>query len=158
MGPRMIREQARGLTRDQRNAFFASWLGWAMDAFDYFLLVFVISAVAKEFDTTKTHVAVATTLTLAARPVGAALFGYWADKVGRRTPLLVCVLFYSSVEFSTGFSTSLTMLIALRCLYGVGMGGEWGLGASLAMEKIPVEKRGFFSGVLQQGYPVGYMF
>ena len=72
-------------------------------------------------------------------------------------PLLACVLFYSTVEFSTGFSTSLTMLIALRCLYGVGMGGEWGLGASLAMEKIPVEKRGFFSGVLQQGYPVGYM-
>jgi MFS transporter, SHS family, lactate transporter len=129
-----------------------------MDAFDYFLLVFVISDVAKDFDTTKTKVAVATTLTLAARPVGAALFGYWADKVGRRTPLLVCVLFYSLVEFSTGFSTSLTMLIALRCLYGVGMGGEWGLGASLAMEKIPVEKRGFFSGVLQQGYPVGYMF
>jgi MFS transporter, SHS family, lactate transporter len=101
---------------------------------------------------------VATTLTLAARPVGAALFGYWADKVGRRTPLLVCVVFYSAVEFSTGFSTSLTMLLILRCLYGVGMGGEWGLGASLAMEKIPVEKRGFFSGVLQQGYPVGYMF
>jgi SHS family lactate transporter-like MFS transporter len=132
--------------------------GWAIDAFDYFLLVFVISDVAADFDTTKTKVAVATTLTLAARPVGAALFGYWADKVGRRTPLLVCVLFYSTVEFSTGFSTSLTMLIALRCLYGVGMGGEWGLGASLAMEKIPVEKRGFFSGVLQQGYPVGYMF
>jgi SHS family lactate transporter-like MFS transporter len=154
----MLREQASGLTRDQRNAFFAAWLGWAMDAFDSFLLVFVISDVAKDFDTTKTKVAVATTLTLAARPVGAAIFGYWADKVGRRTPLLVCVLFYSAVAFSTGFSTSLTMLIALRCLYRVGMGGEWGLGASLAMEKIPVEKRGFFSGVLQQGYPVGYMF
>src|SRR4051795_4265694 len=158
MGIKMLREQASGLTRDQRNAFFAAWLGWAMDAFDYFLLIFVISEVAKEFGTTKTHVAVATTLTLAARPVGAALFGYWADKVGRRTPLLVCVLFYSTVEFSTGFSSSLTMLLVLRCLYGVGMGGEWGLGASLAMEKIPVEKRGFFSGVLQQGYPVGYMF
>jgi SHS family lactate transporter-like MFS transporter len=154
----MLREQASGLTREQRNAFFAAWLGWAMDAFDYFLLVFVITDVAKEFGTSKTHVAVATTLTLAARPVGAALFGYWADKIGRRTPLLVCVLFYSTVEFSTGFSSSLTMLLVLRCLYGVGMGGEWGLGASLAMEKIPVEKRGFFSGVLQQGYPVGYMF
>ena len=158
MGFCMLREQASGLTRDQRNAFFAAWLGWAMDAFDYFLLVFVLSDVAKDFDTSKTHVAVATTLTLAARPVGAAIFGYWADKVGRRTPLLVCVLFYSTVAFCTGFSTSLTMLIALRCLYGIGMGGEWGLGASLAMEKIPVEKRGFFSGVLQQGYPVGYMF
>jgi SHS family lactate transporter-like MFS transporter len=154
----MLREQAAGLTREQRNAFFAAWLGWAMDAFDYFLLVFVITKVADDFGTTKTHVAVATTLTLAARPVGAALFGYWADKVGRRTPLLVCVLFYSAVEFSTGFSTSLTMLLVLRCLYGVGMGGEWGLGASLAMEKIPAEKRGFFSGVLQQGYPIGYLF
>src|SRR6476620_393469 len=158
MGFGMLREQASGLTRDQRNAFVAAWLGWAMDAFDYFLLVFVISDVAKDFDTTKTKVAVATTLTLAARPVGAALFGYWADKVGRRTPLLVCVLFYSTVEFTTGFSSSLTMLLVLRCLYGVGMGGEWGLGASLAMEKIPVEKRGFFSGVLQQGYPIGYFF
>src|SRR5512133_3750201 len=106
-----------------------------MDAFDYFLLLFVISDVAKDFDPTKTKLAVAT-LTLAARPVGAAIFGYWADKVGRRTSLLVCVLFYSAVEFSAGFSTSLTMLIALRCLYGVGMGGEWGLGASRAMEKI----------------------
>jgi MFS transporter, SHS family, lactate transporter len=153
----MIREQARGLTRDQRNAFVASWLGWAMDAFDYFLLVFVIKAVAEDFGTTKTHVAVATTLTLAARPVGAALFGYWADRAGRRVPLLVCVLFYSTVGVLTAFSTSLTMLLVLRCLYGVGMGGEWGLGASLAMEKIPTEKRGFFSGVLQQGYPVGYM-
>src|SRR4051794_19555549 len=158
MGPKMVREQARGLTRDQRNAFIAAWLGWAMDAFDYFLLIFVISDVAKEFGTTKTHVAVATTLTLAARPVGAAIFGYWADRAGRRTPLLVCVLFYSLVGFATAFSTSLTMLLVLRCLYGIGMGGEWGLGASLAMEKIPTAKRGFFSGVLQQGYPVGYLF
>jgi SHS family lactate transporter-like MFS transporter len=158
MGIAMLREQASGLTRDQRNAFLAAWLGWAMDAFDYFLLVFVITDVAAEFGTTKTHVAVATTLTLAARPVGAALFGYWADKRGRRTPLLVDVMFYSLIEFLTGFSTSLTMLLVLRCLYGIGMGGEWGLGASLAMEKIPAEKRGFWSGVLQQGYPVGYMF
>jgi MFS transporter, SHS family, lactate transporter len=157
MGISMLRDQARGLTRDQRNAFVAAWLGWAMDAFDYFLLVFVITDVADTFGTTKTHVAVATTLTLAARPVGAALFGYWADKVGRRTPLLVCVLFYSTVGFLTAFSPSLTALLVLRCLYGIGMGGEWGLGASLAMEKIPVEKRGFFSGVLQQGYPVGYL-
>ena len=138
----MLREQARGLTRDQRNAFLAAWLGWAMDAFDYFLLVFVITDVADTFHTTKTHVAVATTLTLAARPVGAAIFGYFADKKGRRPALLVCVLFYSTVGL-------------LRALYGIGMGGEWGLGASLAMEKIPAAKRGFWSGVLQQGYPVG---
>lgn len=158
MGIGMLREQAAGLTRDQRNAFVAAWLGWAMDAFDYFLLVFVITDVAKDFGTTKTAVAVATTLTLAARPVGAAIFGYWADRAGRRMPLLVDVLFYSAIEFLTGFSSSLTMLLVLRCLYGLGMGGEWGLGASLAMEKIPVQKRGFYSGVLQQGYPIGYLF
>src|SRR3954470_10952447 len=158
MGLAMLREQARGLTRDQRNAFLAAWLGWAMDAFDYFLLVFVISDVAKTFDTSKTKVAIATTLTLAARPVGAAIFGYWADKKGRRPALFACVLFYSTVGFATAFSTSLTMLLILRGLYGIGMGGEWGLGASLAMEKIPAAKRGFYSGVLQQGYPLGYFF
>jgi SHS family lactate transporter-like MFS transporter len=128
-----------------------------MDAFDYFLLVFVISDVAETFDTSKTKVAIATTLTLAARPIGAALFGYWADKRGRRPALLACVLFYSIVGVATAFSTSLVMLLVLRALYGIGMGGEWGLGASLAMEKIPAEKRGFYSGVLQQGYPVGYL-
>ena len=158
MGITMIRAQAAGLTRDQRNAFLAAWLGWAMDAFDYFLLVFVLTDVAETFDTSKTKVAVATTLTLAARPVGALLFGYWADKVGRRTPLLVCVLFYSTVGFLTAFSPSLTVLLIMRALYGIGMGGEWGLGASLAMEKIPASKRGFYSGVLQHGYPVGYFF
>src|SRR3954462_15087870 len=157
MGLSMLREQAQGLNRDQRNAFVAAWLGWAMDAFDYFLLVFVITDGAEAFHTSKTHVAVATTLTLAARPVGAAIFGYWADRAGRLPALLGCVLFYSTVGVLTAFSTSLTMLLVLRCLYGIGMGGEWGLGASLAMEKIPSAKRGFYSGVLQQGYPVGYL-
>src|SRR3954463_1501305 len=156
MGLGMLREQAKGLNRDQRNAFFAAWLGWAMDAFDYFLLVFVISDVAKTFDTSKTKVAIATTLTLAARPVGAAIFGYFADKKGRRPALFVCVLFYSTVGLLTACSTSLTMLLVLRALYGIGMGGEWGLGASLAMEKIPSSKRGFYSGVLQHGYPGFY--
>src|SRR3954451_11731360 len=153
-----IRDQASGLDRDQRNAFLAAMLGWTMDAFDYFLLIFVITEVAKEFGTSAEKVTVATTLTLIARPLGAYLFGVWADKVGRRIPLMVDVLFYSAVEFVSGFSTSLTMLLVLRFLYGLGMGGEWGLGASLAMEKIPVSKRGFYSGVLQQGYPVGYLF
>jgi MFS transporter, SHS family, lactate transporter len=152
-----IREQASGLTRDQRNAFLAALLGWTMDAFDYFLLIFVITEVAEEFGTSAEKVTVATTLTLVARPLGAYLFGIWADKVGRRIPLMVDVLFYSAVEFVSGFSTSLTMLLALRFLYGLGMGGEWGLGASLAMEKIPVSKRGFYSGMLQVGYSLGYL-
>jgi MFS transporter, SHS family, lactate transporter len=153
-----IRDQATGLTRDQRNAFLAALLGWAMDAFDYFLLVFVITEIAKEFGTSVEKVTVATTLTLIARPLGAYLFGVWADKVGRRLPLMVDVIFYSAIEVLSGFSTSLTMLLVLRFLYGIGMGGEWGLGASLAMEKIPVAKRGFFSGFLQVGYSIGYLF
>jgi SHS family lactate transporter-like MFS transporter len=152
-----IRDQASGLDRDQRDAFLAALLGWAMDAFDYFLLIFVITELAKDFGTTAEKVTVATTLTLIARPLGAYLFGVWADKVGRRLPLMADVLFYSAVEFVSGFSSSLTMLLVLRFLYGLGMGGEWGLGASLAMEKIPVEKRGFFSGLLQTGYSMGYL-
>jgi SHS family lactate transporter-like MFS transporter len=152
-----IRGQASGLTRDQRNAFLAALLGWTMDAFDYFLLVFVITEIAKDFGTSAAKVTVATTLTLIARPLGAYLFGIWADKVGRRIPLMVDVLFYSAVEVASGFSTSLTMLLVLRFFYGLGMGGEWGLGASLAMEKIPVSKRGFYSGMLQVGYSLGYL-
>jgi SHS family lactate transporter-like MFS transporter len=152
-----IRDQASGLDRDQRNAFLAALLGWTMDAFDYFLLIFVITEVAKDFGTSAEKVTVATTLTLIARPLGAYLFGIWADKVGRRIPLMVDVLFYSAIEFISGFSTSLTMLLVLRFLYGLGMGGEWGLGASLAMEKIPVAKRGFYSGLLQVGYSMGYL-
>src|SRR4051794_6678626 len=152
-----VREQASGLDRDQRNAFLAALLGWAMDAFDYFLLIFVITEVAKDFSTSVEKVTVATTLTLIARPLGAYLFGVWADKVGRRIPLMVDVLFYSGIEVLSGFSTSLTMLLILRFLYGIGMGGEWGLGASLAMEKIPVSKRGFYSGLLQVGYSIGYL-
>jgi SHS family lactate transporter-like MFS transporter len=152
-----LRDQAAGLTRDQRNAFLAALLGWTMDAFDYFLLVFVITEIAKDFGTTTERVTFATLLTLAARPLGAWLFGLWADKAGRRTPLMADVIFYSAIEVASGFAPSLTVLLALRFLYGIGMGGEWGLGASLAMEKIPPEKRGFYSGLLQQGYALGYL-
>jgi MFS transporter, SHS family, lactate transporter len=148
---------ARGLTRDQRNAFLAALLGWTMDAFDYFLVVFVFADIARDFHSSLTSVTFATTLTLAFRPLGALLFGLWADKRGRRIALMADVAFYSLVEVLSGFSTSLGMLLALRALYGIGMGGEWGLGASLALEKLPPEKRGFFSGVLQQGYALGYL-
>jgi SHS family lactate transporter-like MFS transporter len=135
----------------------ASFLGWTMDAFDYFLIVFVFAEIADDLNTSLIKVQFATTLTLAARPVGALVFGLLADRYGRRMPLMVDVAFYSVVEFLTGFSTSITMLLVLRTLYGIGMGGEWGIGASLAMEKIPTEKRGFYSGLLQQGYPFGYL-
>ena len=150
-------DQARGLTREQRNAFLAAWLGWAMDAFDFFLVVFVLSDIAKEFGQSTTTVAFLTTATLIARPIGALGFGIWADKKGRRIPLMVDVLFYSAMEVLSGLAPTFTVLIVLRFLFGLGMGGEWGLGASLALEKIPPEKRGFWSGLLQQGYPVGYL-
>jgi SHS family lactate transporter-like MFS transporter len=145
------------LTPDQRNAFVAALLGWTMDAFDYFIVVLVYADIATDFGTSKEKVAFLTTVTLLMRPVGALLFGLWADRVGRRTPLIVDVLFYSTVGFLCAFAPNLTVLIVLRLLYGIGMGGEWGLGAALAMEKIPTERRGFFSGVLQEGYSFGYL-
>jgi SHS family lactate transporter-like MFS transporter len=153
-----IFSQARGLTRDQKRAFMAAWLGWAMDAFDFFLIVFVFQEIAQEFGVSTKTVQWGTTLTLFARPFGAAIFGLLADRYGRRTVLMFDVAFYSVMEFLTGFSTSVTMLLVLRFLFGIGMGGEWGIGASLAMEKIPAAKRGFYSGLLQQGYPLGYLF
>ncbi|WP_055586311.1 MFS transporter [Streptacidiphilus griseoplanus] len=157
MTPSRLLDQARGLTRDQRNAFVAAYLGWAMDAFDYFLVVLVYSEIADEFQVSLTDMAFLTTATLAMRPVGAFLFGLWADRRGRRIPLMADVLFYSLVGFACAFAPDYTVLLVLRLLYGIGMGGEWGLGAALAMEKIPPEKRGFWSGVLQGGYSLGYL-
>jgi len=145
------------LTPDQRNAFTAALLGWSMDAFDYFIVVLVYADIAADFDVSKERVAFLTTATLIMRPVGALIFGLWADRVGRRIPLIVDVLLYSTVGFLCAFAPNLTVLIVLRFLYGIGMGGEWGLGAALAMEKIPAERRGFFSGLLQQGYSFGYL-
>jgi SHS family lactate transporter-like MFS transporter len=149
--------QFRGLSADQRNAFVSAWLGWTMDAFDYFIVVLVYADIAEDFGVSLTQMAFLTTVTLVMRPVGALLFGMWADRVGRRTPLIVDVSFYSVVGFACAFAPNYTVLLVLRLLYGIGMGGEWGLGAALAMEKIPPEKRGFFSGVLQQGYSIGYL-
>jgi len=128
-----------------------------MDAFDYFIVVFVYADIAKTFHISKAEVAFITTATLAMRPVGALLFGLWADRVGRRLPLMVDVIFYSVVGFLCAFAPNFTVLVILRVLYGIGMGGEWGLGAALAMEKVPVERRGFFSGLLQEGYAFGYL-
>jgi SHS family lactate transporter-like MFS transporter len=145
------------LTSDQRNSFVAAVLGWTMDAFDYFIVVFVYADIAKSFGMQKADVVFITTATLLMRPVGALLFGLWADRVGRRVPLMVDVVFYSIVGFLCAFAPNFTVLLILRLLYGIGMGGEWGLGAALAMEKIPVKRRGFFSGMLQEGYSFGYL-
>jgi MFS transporter, SHS family, lactate transporter len=145
------------LTSDQRNSFVAALLGWTMDAFDYFIVVLVYADIAKTFHMSNAKVAFITTATLLMRPVGALIFGLWADRVGRRVPLMVDVTFYSIVGFLCAFAPNFTVLVILRLLYGIGMGGEWGLGAALAMEKIPVERRGFFSGLLQAGYSFGYL-
>jgi MFS transporter, SHS family, lactate transporter len=151
------REPRTPLTSDQRNSFIAALLGWMMDAFDYFIVVFVYDAIAEDFHMTKAKVAFLTTATLVMRPVGAIIFGLWADRRGRRIPLLVDVIFYSVVGFLCAFAPNFTVLVILRMLYGIGMGGEWGLGAALAMEKVPATRRGFFSGLLQQGYSMGYL-
>lgn len=128
-----------------------------MDAFDYFLVVLVYADIATTSHHTKTDVAFLTTATLAMRPVGALLFGLWADRVGRRVPLMVDVSFYSVIGFLCAFAPNFTVLVILRLLYGIGMGGEWGLGAALSMEKVPAERRGVFSGLLQEGYAFGYL-
>ena len=128
-----------------------------MDAFDYFIVVFVYADIAITFHRSRAEIAFVTTATLVMRPVGALLFGLWADRVGRRLPLMVDVMFYSVVGFLCAFAPNFTVLVVLRLLYGIGMGGEWGLGAALAMEKVPTERRGFFSGLLQEGYAFGYL-
>lgn len=145
------------LNRAQKSAFIASFLGWALDAFDFFLLVFVVPTVAADMGRPIPDIALTITVTLAMRPVGALLFGYIADKYGRKPALMLDVIFYSVAEFLTGFSRSYTSFITLRALYGVGMGGEWGVGAALTMESVPAESRGFLSGLLQEGYAVGYL-
>ena len=145
------------LTKDQRNAFLAAELGWMMDAFDYFIVVLVYADIGKDFGVSLERMAFLTTVTLVMRPVGALLFGLWADRVGRRIPLMTDVVYYSLVGFLCAFAPNFTVLLVLRLLYGIGMGGEWGLGAALAMEKIPASRRGFFSGLLQAGYSMGYL-
>ncbi|WP_299569907.1 MFS transporter [uncultured Williamsia sp.] len=145
------------LDSDQRSAFAASYLGWTMDAFDYFILVLVYKEIADDFGVSLEKMAYLTTVTLVMRPVGAYLFGLWADKIGRRTPLIVDVCFYSVVGFLCAFAPNYWVLFVLRLLYGLGMGGEWGLGAALSMEKVPAHRRGFFSGILQGGYAGGYL-
>jgi MFS transporter, SHS family, lactate transporter len=147
----------RSLNPQQRNTFLASFLGWSLDAFDFFLLTFVTQRVAAEFHVGLPAIALALTLTLVFRPLGALIFGILAERYGRRVPLMIDILFYSVMELLTAFSPNYTIFIILRALFGIGMGGEWGLGASLAMESLPTETRGFFSGILQQGYAFGYL-
>jgi SHS family lactate transporter-like MFS transporter len=138
-------------------AVFAGFLGWTLDAFDFFLVVLSLTAIAQEFHRPDKQIAFSITLTLAFRPVGAFIFGLLADRYGRRIPLMIDLVFYSAIEVATGFAHSFTTFLVLRALFGIGMGGEWGVGASLAMEKVPPRLRGLLSGILQQGYALGYL-
>jgi SHS family lactate transporter-like MFS transporter len=147
----------KSLTRAQRNTFIACFLGWTLDALDFFLLTFVFSSVGKEFGRSIEQVTFAITLTLMMRPVGAIIFGWLGDRFGRRIPLMIDIVFYSVVELLTAFAPNFGTFLFLRALFGIGMGGEWGLGASLAMECLPTQTRGLFSGILQQGYAFGYL-
>jgi SHS family lactate transporter-like MFS transporter len=142
---------------DHRAAVLASFLGWTLDAFDFFLVVFCLTAIAREFNRSDAEIALSITLTLAFRPVGAFIFGLLADRYGRRRPLMLNLVFYSVIEVLSGLAPSYTSFLVLRALFGIGMGGEWGVGASLAMEKAPSRLRGVLSGLLQEGYAAGYL-
>jgi MFS transporter, SHS family, lactate transporter len=148
----------RRLTPLQRNTFLACFLGWSLDAFDFFILVFCVSALAAQFHMKTSEVLEANFLTLAMRPVGAFLFGRMADKFGRRPTLMVDIIAYSVFELGSAFAPSFKIFLLMRALFGVAMGGEWGVGAALAFETLPAEGRGFFSGLLQEGYAMGYLF
>jgi SHS family lactate transporter-like MFS transporter len=142
---------------DHRAAVFAGFLGWMLDAFDFFLVVMCLTAIAKEFGRADKEVAFAITLTLMLRPVGALVFGLLADRYGRRGPLMINLVFYSALSVLTGVAPSFGWFLVFRALFGIGMGGEWGVGASLAMEKAPRRLRGLLSGLLQEGYACGYL-
>lgn len=146
-----------GLTRPQKTAILASYLGWTLDAFDYFLMVFVQKAVAEAFGADLKAVSEALFLTLAARPAGALVFGWLADRYGRRPVLMFVVVAFSLLSGLSGLARNLSELLLIRALFGFAMGGEWGIGASLAMETIPPRLRGRVSALLQSGYPSGYL-
>ena len=143
------------LSRAQRHAFVASFLGWTLDSLDFFLLIFCVKAISADFGAKPSDVLSAVFLTQAFRPVGALVFGLLADRYGRRPVLMFNILSFSLIELACAFAPSLTVLLGLRALFGIAMGGEWGVGAALAFETLPKEGRGGFSGVLQEGYAFG---
>jgi len=147
----------RATTGDRNAAVAAGFLGWMLDAFDFFLVVMTLTAIAKDFGKSDAAVALSLTVTLLFRPVGAFIFGLMADRYGRKIPLMVDLVFYSIVEVASGLAPNYTTFLILRALFGIGMGAEWGVGASLVMEKVPARLRGVMSGLLQQGYAAGYL-
>jgi SHS family lactate transporter-like MFS transporter len=153
----LILTELKTLNKSQRSAFLASFLGWTLDAFDFFLMSFTLGAIAKDFSVEVPEVALAITLTLACRPIGAFVFGRLADRFGRRPVLMADILLFAVLEVASAFSPNLTVFLILRALFGIAMGGEWGIGASLTFETIPDRARGAVSGILQQGYACGFL-
>src|SRR5213082_2274687 len=147
----------RPVANDQTATVAAGFLGWTLDAFDFFLVVMTLTAIARDFGKSDAAVALSITTTLAFRPVGALIFGLLADRYGRKIPLMVDLVFYSVIEVLTGLAPNYVTFLVLRALFGIGMGAEWGVGASLVMEKVPPRARGVVSGLLQQGYAAGYL-
>jgi SHS family lactate transporter-like MFS transporter len=145
------------LNSQQWHAVSASFLGWTLDAFDFFVAVFLVNTLAAQFHVPASKIIFTTAATLAMRPLGALIFGFLADRYGRRTPLMANVVFFSVVELLCGFSPNYTVFLVLRTIYGIGMGGEWGVGSSLAMESVPPKWRGTISGIVQSGYSCGYL-
>src|SRR5437867_4674711 len=140
---------------NQRNAVLAGFLGWTLDAFDFFILTLILDDIARAFGKTRPEIALAITMTLAMRPVGAIVFGMMADRFGRRIPLMINVVFYAVISVLCGLAPSYGVFLILRMLFGIGMGGEWGVGASLALESASPRLRGLLSGLLQEGYAMG---
>ncbi len=149
--------EASGESADRWHAIGAGFLGWTLDAFDFFVVIFLLDTLAEHFHVPKSDIVLTVTATLAMRPIGALVFGVMADRYGRRRPLMVNVLFFSAIELLCGFAPNYAVFFILRMLFGIGMGGEWGVGASLAMEHAPVRWRGVLSGILQSGYSIGYL-
>ena len=150
-------ESPRSSSSDRFHAMGAGFLGWTLDAFDFFVVIFLFDTLAAHFHVPKRDIVLSVTLTLAMRPVGALIFGMLSDRYGRRGPLMVNVIYFATIEVMCGFAPNFTVFLILRMLFGIGMGGEWGVGASLVMEHAPVRWRGVLSGILQSGYPIGYL-
>lgn len=132
-------------------------LGWVLDAFDFFVVIFLVDTLAHDFHVARAEIVWTITIALATRPIGALIFGAFADRFGRRWPLIACVLYFSTMTMLSAFAPNFTTFIVLRALYGIGMGGYWGVGASLAVESAPPQYRGMVSGLMQSGYPLGYL-
>jgi len=150
-------DSTRSSSSGSHHAVLAGFLGWTLDAFDFFILTFVLAPVAREFGTSIPALALTITASLATRWIGAIVFGLFADRFGRRIPLIVNILYFSLIEVLSGLAPNYKVFFFLRLLYGIGMGGEWGVGASLTMESVPAKWRGFVSGFLQEGYALGFL-